>query len=534
MSTRPDKNQRTLAELLTRPGNDICADCRGRAPRWAVWNIGVFVCVSCASIHRKLGTHISKVKSVTLDTWTKDQVESMKNMGNSKANSTYNPDERKNPPPTNADESDRGSEMEKFIRDKYQYKKFMAPVKSSPSPSPLAPLPKDPVPGRTGGVSLGSHSDLEDVIQVIRAPSRAKSTPIVSSTSLSGRGANVLSPPSPALPLRGSSGAQRERVFGSGTLPFRPSTASALEPPAPSSRYTQPSPRPTSSNGPLAPNSQPPLQYLSPFTSTVPSSALPSSSPLWHDMMSLSLQETVPSTTNAQLPFATSGSTSGTFGSPFGGTTSPTSTSLATLRPSGDILGIGTQRSFSMPFTLSPSTAGASAFGGGVSSASGSSLNPFSSVSAHSSGSSFGSGSHLQPQHTSMSLGSTAFLGARASGLGASAWGAGAPPSTPPFGQNGLASIGVPNSIMPPSSLGQPGFGIGANNAFGTIGGASSSPAFQQSYQSSTLGSPFSSSLSPTSSFQGHLEQLHPQHPRLHLVAWMPRRHSHRVCCLHT
>ncbi|KAF8308985.1 Arf GTPase activating protein [Clavulina sp. PMI_390] len=75
MSARADKHQRILAELLTRPGNDVCAECRERAPRWSSWNIGIFICVHCASIHRKMGTHISKVKSVTLDTWTKDQVE---------------------------------------------------------------------------------------------------------------------------------------------------------------------------------------------------------------------------------------------------------------------------------------------------------------------------------------------------------------------------------------------------------------------------------------------------------------------------
>lgn len=29
----------------------------------------------CATLHRKLGTHISKVKSLTMDSWTAEQVE---------------------------------------------------------------------------------------------------------------------------------------------------------------------------------------------------------------------------------------------------------------------------------------------------------------------------------------------------------------------------------------------------------------------------------------------------------------------------
>lgn len=43
-------------------------------PRWASWNLGIFLCIRCAGIHRNLGVHISKVRSVNLDTWTPEQV----------------------------------------------------------------------------------------------------------------------------------------------------------------------------------------------------------------------------------------------------------------------------------------------------------------------------------------------------------------------------------------------------------------------------------------------------------------------------
>ncbi len=43
-------------------------------PRWASWNLGIFVCIRCAGIHRNLGVHISKVRSVNLDSWTPQQV----------------------------------------------------------------------------------------------------------------------------------------------------------------------------------------------------------------------------------------------------------------------------------------------------------------------------------------------------------------------------------------------------------------------------------------------------------------------------
>ena len=55
-------------------------------------------------------------KSLTLDSWTKEQVEVMKENGNIKSNALYNPDEIKNPPPTNMIDSERDSDLEKYIR----------------------------------------------------------------------------------------------------------------------------------------------------------------------------------------------------------------------------------------------------------------------------------------------------------------------------------------------------------------------------------------------------------------------------------
>ncbi|KAL4247561.1 ADP Ribosylation Factor GTPase-Activating [Abortiporus biennis] len=120
-----ERHQRILAELSNQPGNDVCADCKTRNPRWASYNLGIFLCMSCASIHRKIGTHISKVKSITLDSWTKEQVETMKQVGNIKSNAYYNPHESRHPPPTNIIDSERDSDLEKYIRSKYEFKKFV-------------------------------------------------------------------------------------------------------------------------------------------------------------------------------------------------------------------------------------------------------------------------------------------------------------------------------------------------------------------------------------------------------------------------
>ncbi|ORZ23724.1 hypothetical protein BCR41DRAFT_302211 [Lobosporangium transversale] len=70
-----EKSERILAELLKIPVNTICCDCGAANPKWASYSLGCFLCVRCVSIHRKMGTHISKVRSVTLDAWTQEDID---------------------------------------------------------------------------------------------------------------------------------------------------------------------------------------------------------------------------------------------------------------------------------------------------------------------------------------------------------------------------------------------------------------------------------------------------------------------------
>ena len=104
------------------PENKSCADCRGPSPRWASTNLGVFVCIACSGIHRKLGTHISQVRSITLDTWTPAQVARFQKLGNAKAAQYF---EACLPADFRRPLSGDSTQIERFIREKYEQKRYI-------------------------------------------------------------------------------------------------------------------------------------------------------------------------------------------------------------------------------------------------------------------------------------------------------------------------------------------------------------------------------------------------------------------------
>eukprot|EP01083_Nonionella_stella_P197892 727128_1 len=71
-------------KLLSKSANKTCIDCDTFNPQWASVNNGCFICINCAGNHRSMGVHISFVRSITMDGWSKIQLSRIQNGGNEK------------------------------------------------------------------------------------------------------------------------------------------------------------------------------------------------------------------------------------------------------------------------------------------------------------------------------------------------------------------------------------------------------------------------------------------------------------------
>lgn len=77
------KTPESLHHIINRTNNKFCADCNAPEPDWASLSFGIIVCLDCAGYHRSLGTHVTTVRSLKLDTWSDLHVKILDLGGNS-------------------------------------------------------------------------------------------------------------------------------------------------------------------------------------------------------------------------------------------------------------------------------------------------------------------------------------------------------------------------------------------------------------------------------------------------------------------
>ncbi|GAA5837319.1 hypothetical protein JCM9279_005652 [Rhodotorula babjevae] len=73
-----------LLEWMKDGANKTCVECGTPHPQWCSLSLGVSLCLACSGTHRSLGSHLSFVRSLTMDKWTDKQIERMKKGGNAR------------------------------------------------------------------------------------------------------------------------------------------------------------------------------------------------------------------------------------------------------------------------------------------------------------------------------------------------------------------------------------------------------------------------------------------------------------------
>lgn len=162
----PDKLLQALRE--NDQGNCWCADCgSGSKVEWVSINLAIILCIECSGIHRSLGTHISKVRSLTLDitSFTPDIVELLMLVGNRVANMVW--ESRLDPGIKLGPQATREQRL-RFITAKYVDKMFVEPISATLSryPSPddtlLAAIKKNEIQQVIYALALRANPNVTD------------------------------------------------------------------------------------------------------------------------------------------------------------------------------------------------------------------------------------------------------------------------------------------------------------------------------------------------------------------------------------
>lgn len=187
-------------------GNTWCADCGSDARvEWVSINLGIIVCIECSGIHRSLGTHISKVRSLTLDTasFTQDVVDLLSTIGNRVSNMIWEANlDPAVKPRANAPREQRLQ----FITAKYVQKTFVKSLSTPttavfPDDTLLTSIKRNDIQHVLHALSVGANPNVTDRSRATHAVFLAlaaadPASPGSGSATPTGRPASASGPPS--------------------------------------------------------------------------------------------------------------------------------------------------------------------------------------------------------------------------------------------------------------------------------------------------------------------------------------------------
>ncbi|OQR85165.1 hypothetical protein ACHHYP_12182 [Achlya hypogyna] len=130
--TQVDPAQPPLLRALME-ANATCADCGASPSEWVSINLGAFLCIECSGIHRSLGVHVSKVRSLVLDSWDMTLLQLLDaHLGNAAVNAVW--EAALAPGWVKPTAQSARLEKEKWIKAKYEFRGFSEHV-DAPIPS---------------------------------------------------------------------------------------------------------------------------------------------------------------------------------------------------------------------------------------------------------------------------------------------------------------------------------------------------------------------------------------------------------------
>jgi len=169
--------------------NPRCADCADARPDWCVINLGIVVCLRCSGVHRSLGTHVSKVRSLRLDRLSPLELSVCNAVGNDAANGTFEREalvrEKCFTKPT--PHTDAGH-LANFVRAKWRDRLFVEPSAESPQTDLRAAVASRDAPAILAAIANDADIDAlgPDGLAPLHVAAKAKSPTVLQLLVLNG------------------------------------------------------------------------------------------------------------------------------------------------------------------------------------------------------------------------------------------------------------------------------------------------------------------------------------------------------------